>query len=625
MNYKQRLRRAARLLIGDPEAAALFECLAEHLFDPALDTSFMGRICGAPRLVRERLAAKIGPLKDFVTTLRMMEAAHLVRNTTLPIQEIGRRVGYPVARSFRRAFVDAHGVLPSEMRRQARATAGKGDESALTDASENPRTTTAATVSVSRPPTIDGGPAAHRARARRIWRQHHLGLLNQDTAAELKQQLRQANPRLEQLDAEARTTSPSQPATSGPRSPVLLTSTGDWLEEIAANQALGEIVDLPPADQRFALLEGLRMGHVTAFFQLFRFCEKVVQFDSEKALRLARLGVELIEPHREQMLGEADHWKALAWVKLSRIQLHAGDCGGADLSLSFALAEVGGEQGLEPWVEIELREAEGCLRKQQRRYDEARSAFDRAVELGRELEPGDLGRQRSVLHRLALASAEGDAEAGFALIRELDQLLDTAIDGERPAGWKATIFLHGAKAWAARGHARHAEHCLRQAMQDIIADPECDTDESLGILFTYVIHELARVNTDDEHLEENELFLRHAVDRYRRFQFPMLEAAAEAELAVVVALRGDRDEARKLATSAADFLDDLPPLHREAWQAARRLRAFANSHEAHSEDELQQLLTDLRRDLDLASWEITGPQALPAVRLRLKKAETLST
>ncbi len=625
MTYQKQLRRDARLLTDDPEAAALFECLAKHIFDPALDTSFMGRVCRAPRSVRERLAAKIGPLKDYVTKLRMMAAAHLVRVTPLKIQEIGRRVGYPVARSFRRAFVDAHGVLPNEMRRQARVTAGESNPPALSKASEETKHADTTSSIDFKTPAPHGDPRANRARARRIWRQHHLGLLDQDTAAEFKQQLRQANPRLKQLDAEARKASPSAQATPGPRSPVLLTPTGDWLEEIAANQALGEIVDLPPADQRFALLEGLRMGHVTAFIQLFRFCQTIVQFDSEKALRLARLGVEMIEPHREQMLGEADHWKALAWIKLSRIQLHAGDCGGADLSLSFALAEVGDEQELEPWVEIELREAEGSLRKQQRRYDEARRAFDRAVELGRSLDPSDTRRQRSVLHRLTLASAEGDADAGFTLIREIDQLLDSAIDGERPAVWKAAIFLHGAKAWAARGQARHAEHCLRQAMQDIIADPECDTDESLGILFTYVIHELARVNIGDEHLEENELFLRHAVDRYRRFQFPMLEAAAEAELAVIVALRGDRDEARRLATSAADFLDDLPPLHREAWQAARRLRSFANSHKAHSEDELQHLLTDLRRDLDLASWEITGPQALPALKARLKKAETLST
>ncbi len=37
-------RRDARRVAGDPEAAALLECLAENLFNPALDTGFMGRV-----------------------------------------------------------------------------------------------------------------------------------------------------------------------------------------------------------------------------------------------------------------------------------------------------------------------------------------------------------------------------------------------------------------------------------------------------------------------------------------------------------------------------------------------------------------------------------------------------
>ncbi len=153
-------------------------------------------------------------------------------------------------------------------------------------------------------------------------------------------------------------------------------------------------------------------------------------------------------------------------------------------------------------------------------------------------------------------------------------------------------------------------------MKDIIADPECDTDKQLGILFTQVIHELARVASGDDRLEEVEWFLRHATDRYRHFEIPMLEAAVEAELAAVCALRGRRAEARRLATAAADFLDHLPSLHREAWQAARRLRALANGGAAASGAELWELLAELRRDLDLAALEITGLQARPANRAR---------
>ncbi len=47
MNLEQRLRRDARPVAGDPESAVLFECLAKHVFDPALDATFMGRACVA--------------------------------------------------------------------------------------------------------------------------------------------------------------------------------------------------------------------------------------------------------------------------------------------------------------------------------------------------------------------------------------------------------------------------------------------------------------------------------------------------------------------------------------------------------------------------------------------------
>ena len=77
MDPEQGLRRHRRKLAADPEATALFDCLVEHRFDPALDRTFLTRKCGATRRVRERLAAKIGPLKDFVTRLRMEEAKRL--------------------------------------------------------------------------------------------------------------------------------------------------------------------------------------------------------------------------------------------------------------------------------------------------------------------------------------------------------------------------------------------------------------------------------------------------------------------------------------------------------------------------------------------------------------------
>ncbi len=609
MDHEQRLRRDALKLAGDPEVLALFECLVKHIFDPALDISFMSRVCGAPRKVRDRLAARIGPLKAYVTKVRMAEAKRLVLETELPIREIGGRVAYPGKRTFHRAFTTAHGINPKRLRQQARAAAGDdttaGGDRARTEAGER------------RP--------GRRARAARIRQRRQLGMLDPTAAAELRFELRRRHPRLDQEET-ATAAAPREPEPSPEDDDlmtVILTPTGDWLEELAAKCALAEILHMPVAEQRFALLRGLRLGNVTAFRELSRICRNLPPYDADAALRIARLGVELIEPHREIMGDEGDDWKARAWIDLAHVQAHAGDLGGAEKSLRFACAEVGGEDTLKPWCELELRRVEGLIRKCQRRPGEAARALDRAVELGRQLDTRALERRRTVLERLALATTQGDTGDAAALIRELLDLIE-ALDDDDPGRtlWYGLAFFHGAKAHAAAGNQHHARSCLQQAMDGILADPRFGADRQLDGLFTRVAHDLARLCPDDR-LDNSEDLLRHAVERYRQLGMPILEAAAEAELAAVCALRGRWAEARQLATSAADFLDDLPALHREAWQAARRLRALGNGGPTPSEDQLKALLAELRHDLDLVTDEFTGPQAASAVRARKRQAEDL--
>ncbi len=64
----------------------------------------MLRACDASRSAQRRLAAILGPLKTWVTRLRMTEAACQVRDTRDPDKTIGQRLGYSTGRGFRRAF-----------------------------------------------------------------------------------------------------------------------------------------------------------------------------------------------------------------------------------------------------------------------------------------------------------------------------------------------------------------------------------------------------------------------------------------------------------------------------------------------------------------------------------------
>ena len=121
MDVDQLIRDAARRVAGDRAAAALFECLRPHFLDPDHDVGSMLRACGASRSNQRRLAAILGPLKTFVISLRMTEAARRVRDTRDRDETIGRRLGYLTERGFRRAFEGFHGVTPHEMRRQSRA------------------------------------------------------------------------------------------------------------------------------------------------------------------------------------------------------------------------------------------------------------------------------------------------------------------------------------------------------------------------------------------------------------------------------------------------------------------------------------------------------------------------
>jgi AraC family transcriptional activator of pobA len=51
-------------------------------------------------------------VQDWIADRRMTEARRLLRGTDLPVQEVGRRVGYPDPGYFGRVFRRAHGVTP---------------------------------------------------------------------------------------------------------------------------------------------------------------------------------------------------------------------------------------------------------------------------------------------------------------------------------------------------------------------------------------------------------------------------------------------------------------------------------------------------------------------------------
>ena len=645
MLLKQRIRRDAQRVAGDREAAALLSCLVKNLFDPDLDAIFLGKICGAGREVRDRLAAIVGALKGYILELRMIEAERLVRETELSNAQIGERLGYPVVRTFYRAFKQCHGLTPGEMRKRTRAERATAPDPAAAAAAVEEleaEEATAATPEEYGEPA--GGPRTEerrereptrltpRARAARLRRRAAIGLLDTGASGRLRSRLRRRHPEVEETADEPDRGSPVEP-----RYPLILMPTGDRLERFAAGAVFDRILALPEADLRHAMLDGVRMGTSTAFQVLLELCYGHTRWNPEGAVAVAELGVQLLEMHREAMGSKADDWKALAWAGLGRVKMLTSDFAGARRTLDFAWEEIQddasfprrGRHGktLAPWVELEVRRVEGAVLMHQGRADRAAAVLDRAVELGRGLPLSDPARALSVSERLELASFLGDAGVGIALSGELEALIDAGAAGiERVDFWRGLVAYHRGKAQAAAGRDDLAEQSWRQASQHVGADQDATEPPGAAVyetavLGSFVVHELARLaGRYYRNLEVYEILLRDALGRYQQVRTPVFEVAAEAELAALCALRGQAEESRRLAMSAADFLDALP-CHRRAWNAAGRLRTLANGGAGAPADG-RAVLTALCEDLDSVRWEITGAQAAPATAARGAGAPT---
>ncbi len=605
MNLKQRIRRDVKRLAGDLEATALLECLVEHLFDPGLDGHFIGKVCGASREVRDRLAATVGPLKAFITELRMIEAKRLVLETDLTVPEIGKRLGYLVPKTFRRAFKRCHKVNPIEMRRRTEAAQATAPDPVAAATSALEAALDAVTVDESLTP---------RARASRIRRRDALGLLDSRRATDLRDRLRRRHPELESAAGEP--ADPWQEPPAEPRRPIYLSPTGDHLEQFAAAAVFDRILALPEADLRHAMLHGVRTGSVKAFEILQELCFGHARWNPERAVTVAELGVQLVEMQRH-LMGEAGaDCKAQAWAFLGRVQMLVGKFADADRSLGFAREEIPAAATMAPWAEIVVRRVEGMLRLHQARTGEAEVALERAVELGRALDPTAPDRIQTVVERLELACRLGDAGAGLEYSDELEELVETHGAGsDRAELWRGFVAYHRGKAHAAAGRDELATDFWKQAGKHLAPGPDGAADFDTAMLGAFVTHELARRAGRLRSLDVYEILLRDTIARYQLTGTALFETAAEAELATVCALRGNVAEARRLATSAADFLEDLPS-HRRAWNAAILLRVLANGGAEAPAGKLRAVLEVLCADLDSLRWEITGVQTRHAIEAR---------
>lgn len=109
---------------GDAVILACQEWIAEH-YDSHDAVAELARKSGLPKRSfdrRFRAATGYSPL-EYVQTLRVEEAKHLLERGTAGLEEIGREVGYEDAASFRRLFRRLTGLTPGQYRRNFRPPA----------------------------------------------------------------------------------------------------------------------------------------------------------------------------------------------------------------------------------------------------------------------------------------------------------------------------------------------------------------------------------------------------------------------------------------------------------------------------------------------------------------------
>jgi AraC family L-rhamnose operon regulatory protein RhaS len=102
---------------ADERMRELLAYLQTH-FDQRLTVESLARRFATNRTtLQERFVAVTGrTIMDYVTALRIEVAQGLLRDTLVPVTEVGERTGYADAGSFSRAFRKAVGTAPSEYR-----------------------------------------------------------------------------------------------------------------------------------------------------------------------------------------------------------------------------------------------------------------------------------------------------------------------------------------------------------------------------------------------------------------------------------------------------------------------------------------------------------------------------
>jgi AraC-like DNA-binding protein len=112
-------------VLREPLLAEVFDVIERRYPEPLSLRDVAAAVSISPGHLTSTVRKRTGrTVQEWITERRMVQARRLLAATDLPVNEVGRRVGFPDAGYFARTFGKVHGISPAQWRR-AGATANE--------------------------------------------------------------------------------------------------------------------------------------------------------------------------------------------------------------------------------------------------------------------------------------------------------------------------------------------------------------------------------------------------------------------------------------------------------------------------------------------------------------------
>lgn len=353
----------------------LLAYIEENLFNPTLDVNQLKRSCGVrDNSVPIQFHSAVGrPPHGYIEDRRLETACRLLADTHLKIWQISELLGYSSIQVFSRAFSRWSGQRPTLFRKKARrgADVDMGDSQAARNGRARFDRSVVATESLRK--ALDGELPAEEA------------TLLIDTLKDLYP----ASEPSEVSDAPEVTDDPTD---GGAFAPELVNDASHQDAESA--QLRGNAHDQYQAETIWSRLDGAVSDHQQAilaettltsaalFYLLLEKSREIGREDAARGVAIAELALSSLEavgrrPGDQQSFASL---VALGWVRLATARSLASDLEGAEAGFGEAerFLEVSGRR---PNIETEILVYKASLRREQRRFAEARELLDRAQAL----------------------------------------------------------------------------------------------------------------------------------------------------------------------------------------------------------------------------------------------------